>query len=314
MDRVSSQLLRSAVTDALVSAGFDGISTVGVESSMDTEERGAPEEGGPAEDMDVDGEAAAEAPEVELSAVAVAWGDCCSMLAKEAEVRLVEIAKKAKLAAELQGRTEVNAADVAMALEYKGISVSELLEYTQEYEKGEAQTPSAVVDRCPDTTADMSEEFMEDPERKLYDEKHRQKRPAIVADFMPQFPEPHTYMRTPVYFPPMTDYVEWRTKEAQLKAEQQDAVIHFAASITEPPPKPLVTQGGARCNVPVIARPRVSTPYYAYHMSERDWRTPGKRRAENDPPGLHVAENAFLLKESLLPGSEIATNPLGIDV
>jgi hypothetical protein len=42
---------------------------------------------------------------------------------------------------------------------------------------------------------------------------------------MPQFPEPHTYMRTPVYFPPMTDYVEWRTKEAQLKAEQQDAVI-----------------------------------------------------------------------------------------
>jgi hypothetical protein len=167
--------------------------------------------------------------------------------------------------------------------------------YTQEYEKGEAQTPSAVVDRCPDTTADMSEEFMEDPERKLYDEKHRQvdphpspthsslpippphalasdtrsavhpcprvgptkggaadgkcegvfvayrlqatdttpgnacdsaqKRPAIVADFMPQFPEPHTYMRTPVYFPPMTDYVEWRTKEAQLKAEQQDAVI-----------------------------------------------------------------------------------------
>jgi hypothetical protein len=87
---------------------------------------------------------------------------------------------------------------------------------------------------------------------------------------------------------------------------QSNSAPCYAINLTPPPPN-------SRC-LAVIARPRVSTPYYAYHMSERDWRTPGKRRAENDPPGLHVAENAFLLKESLLPGSEIATNPLGIDV
>jgi hypothetical protein len=52
-----------------------------------------------------------------------------------------------------------------------------------------------------------------------------QKRPAFVPEHMPQFPEPHTYMRTPVYFPPMTDYHEWRRKAAKLAGEQQDALI-----------------------------------------------------------------------------------------
>eukprot|EP00035_Acanthoeca_spectabilis_P024818 m.455482 g.455482 ORF g.455482 m.455482 type:complete len:307 (+) comp20880_c0_seq1:186-1106(+) len=306
MDRVSSQLLLSSVTDSLISAGFDAVGTLGIdhpsfEADNDEGER--------------DDAMALDQPQPAYGKAAAAWADLCSILAKEAEVRLIEVAKKAKLAAELQGRTNVNAVDTVMALEYTGTPVSSLLKYTRAYADLEDRKPSEVVDRRPETTADMSEEFAEDPERKLYDEKHRQKRPEIVPNFMPQFPEPHTYMRTPVYFPPMTDYVEWRTKAAQLKAEQQDALIHFAASVTEPRPKPLILPGkeGKRANVPVISRPRASTPYYAYHMTERDWQSPGKRRGEKDPPIPTAAENPFLFKEPIAADAD-SSNPLEIDI
>jgi hypothetical protein len=99
----------------------------------------------------------------------------------------------------------------------------------------------------------------------LYDEENRQARPAEAPDYLEQLPEPHTYMQTGVFRPPLQDYGEWRFKMGAERISLQSTMFALAIGVTRPAPQALSvsTSSGIPAGAlkPILSRPRKSTPY-----------------------------------------------------
>eukprot|EP01147_Barroeca_monosierra_P007214 gene7214-9677_t len=55
----------------------------------------------------------------------------------------------------------------------------------------------------------------------------RKCRPEYIAEHLPTFPEPHTFVRTPVYEPIHTSYIQWRRDRRRQAFEAECAAIRL---------------------------------------------------------------------------------------
>ena len=100
----------------------------------------------------------------------------------------------------------------------------------------------------------------------------------------------HSYLKTPVYQAPMTEYLQWRRLQADERYKLQESMARLATSLTKPAPSPLEAYGGSAATTPVISRPRKSTLFLQRFTTPEDQVL---ELAEKDADEL-AADNKFL--------------------
>lgn len=127
---------------------------------------------------------------------------------------LTEIGKSTKAYTELSGRTEVLITDLVMALVDLGINVESLQAHAFRSNKSVFIPPGQTV---PTTT------------QKVLSAGEKQEHPPHIPDYLPPFPDPHTYIRTDTIRQPVTEYQVIREKAASQKRDVERALTRFVA-------------------------------------------------------------------------------------
>lgn len=290
-------LLQHVVANTLLSAGFQLVEPVGaarVERAGETPNNDAAEEAEDSAAKDTgtaagkDG-ASAKASVSDVGAGNAAWTDGCALIVEATESFLAGLIRNSKMLSELSGRTEVCLPDVVDAIEYRGRGgAADLVTYLQKFKNHQAKEDlAAVPTRQPKRKPDMSEVMdVDSSDSKVYDESHRQLRPSHVPEHLPRFPEPHSYMRTAVYYPPPTDFLVHQRKRAKANREMQESLSMLAAGMTTPAPVPIEfkrkasvrskskfkagIQQDTQGTIPLLSRPRRGTNYLTWHVGEFD--------------------------------------------
>eukprot|EP00041_Stephanoeca_diplocostata_P035397 m.1247614 g.1247614 ORF g.1247614 m.1247614 type:complete len:459 (+) comp24692_c0_seq3:355-1731(+) len=227
--------------------------------------------------------------------IQVIYSDVCMEAFRETENYLARILRRAKGLAELQGRTEITALDTVLSIQQLGTPFADTVAHLRAFKRRRTETPCPLppVDRQPASLEDEAKttDFLRG-ECLLYDESHRQLRPSHVPSYLPQFPEPHSYMRTPVYYPPTTSFLEWRRKQVAHTTGLQIALSNMAAASTQPTPGHIEIDSTKKCTLPLLTRPRKSTSWLAAHTTALD-------RAPKQATVANVIHNPYFQPEKV---------------
>lgn len=144
------------------------------------------------------------------------WADKPSLdtLLQMLQSLIFEIGRSSRAFCELNGRTEPLVGDVVVALVEMGLSCESLSSY--------AMRPNRVIIPSPQVMPKQS------TPRILQTGEKRQLSPYI-PDYLPPFPDPHSYIRTPTYKQPVTEYEAVREKSATQKRDVERALTRFMA-------------------------------------------------------------------------------------
>lgn len=135
---------------------------------------------------------------------------------------LCEMGRAARAAAELAGRTEVVVPDLVLALVEMGINVSSIPMYAM-------TTSNRLVIPAPHQAArQATPKILQTGEKKSHF--------GYIPDHMPPFPDPHSYIRTPTYKQPVTEYEAIREKSASQKRDVERALTRFMAKTSDSNP------------------------------------------------------------------------------
>ncbi|KAK3932118.1 Transcription initiation factor TFIID subunit 8 [Frankliniella fusca] len=131
---------------------------------------------------------------------------------------LTEVGNSSKSYCELAGRTEPVIGDVIVALVNMGYN----LEGLQAYGRRPARTtvPQPLPSAAPKAT-------------NILQAGEKQRFPAYIPNHMPEFPDPHAYIRTPTHKQPVTEYEAIREKSAQHKRDLERALCKFITKTNE---------------------------------------------------------------------------------
>ncbi|XP_052799602.1 transcription initiation factor TFIID subunit 8-like [Mya arenaria] len=127
---------------------------------------------------------------------------------------LTEVGKSSKAYTELCGRTEVMVTDVLMSLVDQGINIESIPAYANRLNKsvlvppGQMQPPAV---------------------QRVLAAGDKQDHPGYIPDHLPQFPDPHTYIRTDTRKQPVSEYQLIREKAASYKRDTERALTRFVA-------------------------------------------------------------------------------------
>ncbi|XP_050410712.1 transcription initiation factor TFIID subunit 8 [Patella vulgata] len=127
---------------------------------------------------------------------------------------LTEVGRSARAYCELSGRTEAMVSDVAMALVNMGFNIESIA--------GHAKRPNKSVFIPP---AQMTQPVI----HKTLQAGERKTHPSHIPDHLPQFPDPHTYIRTLTHQQPLNEYQLMREKAASQKRDVERALTRFIA-------------------------------------------------------------------------------------
>lgn len=131
---------------------------------------------------------------------------------------LSEVGKSSRAFAELAGRTEGMMTDVVMSLIEMGQRIDSIPAHAKRSSKSVLLPPN----HC-----------SAPPTLKTLQAGDKQKRPSHVPDYLPQFPDPHTYIRSSTQKAPVTDYQIIREKAASQKRDVERALTRFIAKTGE---------------------------------------------------------------------------------
>lgn len=131
---------------------------------------------------------------------------------------LTEVGNSSKSYCELAGRTEPVIGDVIIAL----VNMGYHLEGLQTYGRRPARTtlPQPLPSSAPKPT-------------NILQAGSKQKFPSHIPNHMPEFPDPHAYIRTPTHKQPVTEYEAIREKSAQHKRDLERALCKFITKTNE---------------------------------------------------------------------------------
>lgn len=135
---------------------------------------------------------------------------------------ITEAGRGSLLMAEHNGRCEVTAADVYLALKDLGLDLDSIMEFGKRRNVIRIPTPGREQSTKQPTILQAGQA------RPLH--------PYIPAHY-PPFPDPHSYIRTPTYRQPISEYEAIRDKAASQKRDLERALTRFVAKTCESDPK-----------------------------------------------------------------------------
>jgi transcription initiation factor TFIID subunit 8 len=140
--------------------------------------------------------------------------DCIGTLTEMIQCFLSELGSLTKSYCELSGRSEPLVADVILAFVEMGHNFSDLMVYTKGMKHSilpplQTQQPQKQLNMLPAGS------------------KHPL--PPYIPQHLPQFPDPHAYVRTPTHKQPIIDYESVREKAAIQKKDIEKALTKYLA-------------------------------------------------------------------------------------
>lgn len=134
---------------------------------------------------------------------------------------ICEMGRSSRAAAELAGRTEVLVGDVVLALVEMGIDVDSIPAYGRSLIK-----PNRSVVQPP-------AQAPRQPTPKILQAGEKRQHFSYIPEYLPPFPDPHSYIRTPTHKQPVTEYEAIREKSATQKRDVERALTRFMAKTSE---------------------------------------------------------------------------------
>jgi len=181
---------------------------------------------------------------------------------------IVELGRSARSFCELACRVEPVSADVLLALVEMGIPVSGIQTYAHRSQRVTIPSPSLLT--TPKQTS-------------ILHTGNNKKHPSSIPDNLPEFPDSHSYIRTPTHRQPVTDYEMVREKAA--------IVPPVAPMIVGVPMRPAMVVPAT----PVFAPAPTAPPVYIQHGQVLDEDEPASKRSRTEenliPEGEFLARN-----------------------
>ncbi|XP_070565556.1 transcription initiation factor TFIID subunit 8-like [Ptychodera flava] len=153
-----------------------------------------------------------------------------------------ELGRSARAYCELSGRTEPMLNDVAVALIEMGTDLAALTLFAKKSQR-------VIIQPQEQLRPPVNPRILQAGEKKPH--------PSHIADYLPSFPNPHTYIKTPTYRRPETDYQAIREKAASQRRDVERALTRFMAKTGE-------TQSlfpDDNVSFPLIASKKPAIPY-----------------------------------------------------
>lgn len=127
---------------------------------------------------------------------------------------IVELGESTRSYCELSGRTEPVIADVILALVNMGIRLDNIETY--------GKRPNRTV-------LPPLQQQTQSKQLSILQAGVKQSHPPYIPEYLPQFPDPHAYIRTPTHKQPVTEYEAIREKAATQKRDIERALTRFIA-------------------------------------------------------------------------------------
>ncbi|EFN80950.1 transcription initiation factor TFIID subunit 8 [Harpegnathos saltator] len=127
---------------------------------------------------------------------------------------IVETGASARNYCELSGRTEPLIADVILALINMGVKLDNLETYAKRQNR---------------TVLPALQQQTQSKQLNILQAGIKQSHPSHIPNYLPAFPDPHAYIRTPTHKQPVTEYEAIREKAATQKRDIERALTRFIA-------------------------------------------------------------------------------------
>ncbi|XP_011705617.1 PREDICTED: transcription initiation factor TFIID subunit 8 [Wasmannia auropunctata] len=131
---------------------------------------------------------------------------------------IVEIGASGRNYCELSGRTEPLIADVILALINMGMKLDNIETYAKRQNK---------------TILPTLQQQTQAKQLNILQAGVKQGHPSHIPNYLPAFPDPHAYIRTPTHKQPVTEYEAIREKVAMQKRDIERALTRFIAKTGE---------------------------------------------------------------------------------
>ncbi|XP_020289478.1 transcription initiation factor TFIID subunit 8 [Pseudomyrmex gracilis] len=131
---------------------------------------------------------------------------------------LVETGASARNYCELSGRTEPLMADVILALINMGMKLDNIENYAKRQNR---------------TILPALQQQTQSKQLNILQAGVKQGHPSHIPSYLPPFPDPHAYIRTPTHKQPVTEYEAIREKAATQKRDIERALTRFIAKTGE---------------------------------------------------------------------------------
>ncbi|XP_077785081.1 transcription initiation factor TFIID subunit 8 isoform X3 [Podarcis muralis] len=209
-----------------------------------------------------------------------------------------EIGRSAKSFCEHTARTQPTLSDIVVTLVEMGFNVETLPAYAKRSQR-------MVITAPPVTNQPVTPKALTAGQNKPH--------PSHIPGHFPEFPDPHTYIKTPTYREPVSDYQILREKAASQRRDVERALTRFMAKTGE-------TQSLFKDDVstfPLIAARPFSIPYLTALLpselemqqmeetdsSEQDDQTDTENLPLHDDPGAEKENASVLQHNTSLSGS-----------
>lgn len=146
---------------------------------------------------------------------------CIETMAEMLQSFVVELGRSAQALAELCGRTEPLFVDVFIGLIEMGMDASQLYQFGRRGCSVVLPTPALQPKQMPP---------------KILQAGERRSLAHYIPEHFPPFPDAHSYIRTPTYKQPITEYEAIREKASSQKRDVERALTRFKAKICETDP------------------------------------------------------------------------------
>lgn len=143
---------------------------------------------------------------------------CIETLTEILQSYISECGRSAKSFSELTGRTTPMITDVAMAVSQMGSDISGLREYQRKLSRVKIPKQESMYPTGTPATLETGQ---------------RRKHSSYVPDYLPLFPDPHTYIKTATFKKPENNYKVIRTNAATQQRSVERALTHFIAKTTD---------------------------------------------------------------------------------
>jgi len=144
--------------------------------------------------------------------------DALETLTEMFQAVLCEMGHSAKCYCELSGRTEPVIGDVIIALINMGIKLDGIEQYGRKEVRHVIPTPQQAQAQKPLSILSAGT-------------KHPH--PSHIPNHLPDLPDPHSYIRTPTYKQPITEYEAIHEKASNMKKDIEKALTKFLAKTSD---------------------------------------------------------------------------------